>query len=179
MKFLILSIFLSMIVTPSYKINFGQNGSGSNWQIINDGVMGGLSEGVAEVTKETLFFQGKVSLENNGGFSSLRGPFKKYDLSNFKIVKIKYRSTGQDIAFRMELDQRWFMPAFKENLPETANEWHTIKLPLTEFKEYRIGRATGQTMSTEKLASVIRLGFITNTKKACAFEFEVDYMEFE
>jgi hypothetical protein len=39
------------------------------WQIINDGVMGGMSEGRFKInTDQTADFWGNVSLENNGGF---------------------------------------------------------------------------------------------------------------
>lgn len=173
------SILIFMANLLSLNIDFGQETGGQNWQIVNDGVMGGLSEGRVEMMEETLIFKGKVSLKNNGGFTSLRGPFEDYNLSNFETMTIKYKSTGQNIAFRMELHERWFMPYFKKGLPETNNEWQTITVPLTEFQEYRVGSATGKKMSPKELADVIRLGFITNSKKATAFEFEVDFIRFQ
>jgi monofunctional biosynthetic peptidoglycan transglycosylase len=43
------------------------------WQAVNDGVMGGVSDGQFRVTEEkTLEFFGTLSLENNGGFTSVR-----------------------------------------------------------------------------------------------------------
>jgi len=43
------------------------------WQSINDGVMGGVSEGNFKITEhKTLEFFGRLSLENNGGFASVR-----------------------------------------------------------------------------------------------------------
>ncbi len=40
---------------------------------VNDGVMGGLSKGDPAVSKQQkLVFKGGISLENNGGFSSIR-----------------------------------------------------------------------------------------------------------
>lgn len=179
MKLLITSMLLIMAATLSLEIDFGQKTGGQDWQIMNDGVMGGLSKGHIEMKEETLIFRGTVSLENNGGFTSLRGPYENYDLSNFETITVKYKSTGQDIAFRMELYERWFYPYFKKNLPETDNEWQTISIPLSEFNEYRIGDATGKKMSAENLANVIRLGFNTNSKKASSFEFEVDFIRFQ
>jgi hypothetical protein len=39
----------------------------SEWRIVNDGVMGGLSKGQMDVSKDgVLTFSGKLSLENNG-----------------------------------------------------------------------------------------------------------------
>ena len=43
------------------------------WLIINDGVMGGLSRGNISMDNESNgIFWGRVSLENNGGFSLAR-----------------------------------------------------------------------------------------------------------
>jgi hypothetical protein len=43
------------------------------WAVMNDGVMGGLSKGKLEVTAEGHGrFSGTVSLENYGGFTSIR-----------------------------------------------------------------------------------------------------------
>jgi NADH dehydrogenase [ubiquinone] 1 alpha subcomplex assembly factor 1 len=40
--------------------------------IINDGVMGGVSKSGLRQDVHGLFFEGVVSLENNGGFASMR-----------------------------------------------------------------------------------------------------------
>lgn len=43
------------------------------WQTVNDGVMGGVSQGKFKIIdKKTLEFFGTLSLENNGGFASVR-----------------------------------------------------------------------------------------------------------
>ena len=43
------------------------------WRVVDDGVMGGRSKGNIKVSDDgILTFSGKLSLENNGGFSSLR-----------------------------------------------------------------------------------------------------------
>jgi NADH dehydrogenase [ubiquinone] 1 alpha subcomplex assembly factor 1 len=45
------------------------------WRIVNDGVMGGAS--TSRVSREggALRFAGNISLDNNGGFASMRRPF--------------------------------------------------------------------------------------------------------
>ncbi len=53
-------------------VDFGEHNS-LRWQVVNDGVMGGLSRGSVKVTEgHTLLFAGETSLRNNGGFSSIR-----------------------------------------------------------------------------------------------------------
>jgi hypothetical protein len=53
-------------------IDFSSGDEYGRWEIINDLVMGGLSESSVSVTglKTTALFQGTLSLENYGGFSS-------------------------------------------------------------------------------------------------------------
>ena len=53
-------------------VAFGNENS-SQWRVINDGVMGGLSDGRRRVSEEGyLEFYGNLSLRNNGGFASVR-----------------------------------------------------------------------------------------------------------
>ena len=42
------------------------------WQVVNDDVMGGVSTSRFSVTNGVAVFRGEVSLENNGGFASVR-----------------------------------------------------------------------------------------------------------
>ena len=127
----------------TYKIDFGKEGDGLDWQIVDDGVMGGLSEGEGTLYESSLQFQGFVSLENNGGFSSLRSPYKEMDLSGFKTVEIRYKSTDYSIGFTLNKHRVWYLPNYKTNLPPTKGKWAVFTIPLTDLGEYRIGRPTG------------------------------------
>ena len=50
---------------------FESTEAAAGWQAVNDGVMGGVSDGRFRVTEgQTLEFYGTLSLENNGGFAS-------------------------------------------------------------------------------------------------------------
>lgn len=169
---------MMMLNTNTYKIDFGTETAGSEWMIVNDGVMGGLSQGDAELRDNSLYFYGKVSLENNGGFASVRAPYQKLDLSRFTKVNIKYRSRGQSIGFSLNKYQRFYLPNHKIILPPST-EWTTKSIELLDFKTYRMGREIEDKITTDDLGKIIRIGFITNDKKASVFEFEVDYIEFE
>ena len=46
-----------------------------DWFVVNDTVMGGLSESRLVVGAHSIEFKGDVSLRNNGGFASVRTPF--------------------------------------------------------------------------------------------------------
>ncbi len=176
---IIISSAIALSMLSFLKIDFGHQADGQDWQVVVDGVMGGLSKGYLSFTDEGLLLKGTVSLENNGGFSSVRGPLQNMDLSGFSTVEIRYRAKGQSFGFRLATDQRWWMPNYKSILTADSEDWQIAKFKLTEFKEYEVGRPTGRLIPDDKLKRIIRMGFITNDKKAGPFELEVDYILFE
>ena len=176
-KLLLISLILFTMNEP-LTIDFGKDKTDA-WFSVNDGVMGGRSQGVTSYTENSLFFEGSVSFENNGGFASIRSDYEVMDLSSFETVTVRYRCKGQSLALNFNYYQRWWYPNYKAELPDTDWKWETLTLPLNKLKEYRIGERTGNKISTEKLERIIRLGLMTNDKKEGPFEAEVDFIRFE
>ncbi|MEM1319562.1 MAG: CIA30 family protein [Bacteroidota bacterium] len=173
-------LFGSTINIPQLKIDFGQSKDGQNWNVINDGVMGGLSQGQAQLSENGLLFKGKVSLANNGGFASFKGPFEPTDLSDFETVKIRLRSTGCQFAMTLEMYERFYYPYFKHPLQTSGSgEWEILELKLSDFKAYQMGRLVGTKLTDKEKKEIIRLGVITNEKREIPFELEIDYISFE
>jgi len=178
MKFMIIPILFSFVQQQSLKIDFGKHKSGTDWYVVNDGVMGGLSESNLTLTESAAILKGDVSLENNGGFASFRSPFQKFDLSQYTSVEIRYRSVAQDVGLVFALHRRWYQPNYKIIFAHTNGDWKTLTIDLSTAKEYRIARHTGEFLRQDQLDKIIRLGFITQSKQAGSFEFEVDYITF-
>ena len=168
-----------MSYNTNYKIDFGQNTGGQDWMIVNDGVMGGLSKSTAIFTKNSLLFKGTLSLQNNGGFASIRSGKGKFDLSKYTTVKIKFRSTGRDFSLRFADSELYFKPNYKHNFSSSTGEWEIAELKMSDFKEYTMGQLSGATVSKDKLENIIRIGIILSDKKEGSFEIEIDYIEFE
>ena len=57
-----------------------------DWRIINDSVMGGVSRSQFNIFEEYIRFSGHVSLENNGGFASIRALHAMPTVDKTKIV---------------------------------------------------------------------------------------------
>lgn len=53
---------------------FTEAGDIADWGTVNDTVMGGVSSSSASWEAGTMVFSGELSLDNNGGFTSVRGP---------------------------------------------------------------------------------------------------------
>jgi len=71
------------------------------WRVVNDGVMGGLSKGQIKVSKDgILTFSGNLSLENNGGFSSMRTEKLEMDLSQAEGLVTRVKGYGRTDQMR-------------------------------------------------------------------------------
>ncbi|MEN0051314.1 MAG: CIA30 family protein [Bacteroidota bacterium] len=169
----------SLLISNNLKIDFGKDGMGQDWQVINDGVMGGLSTGTINFTDTSLVFKGSVSLENFGGFTAFKSPFQATNLSDYEYVSIRLKVKEQQFALTLETDQNFYQPYYKKVIATSSEEWETVRLKLSDFKEWRLGQATGKQLSKASAAEVLRIGLITNEKKAGDFEVEVDYLVFE
>lgn len=171
----IISAFLLLFfMSQSIKIDFTES---EDWYVLSDGVMGGLSKGRTVESKEGIVFFGSVSLANNGGFTSYRGPWQNYNFREYETVTIKYRSEGMRMAFVMETSQRFWVPNYKVNL-ENSDDWLIQTFDLDDFKQYRLGNGTGKSLTQDSKDDIIRIGFITNEKRAGDFKFEVSSIDF-
>lgn len=168
-----------MLSNNTFILDFGTQKDSPQWMAINDTVMGGRSKGKVSINKNSLLFEGSISFDNNGGFASVRGPFKTIDLSEYTTVEIRYQTTGQSFALTLENYRPYYMPYYKKTLPNTEGKWNTVVLSLMDFKAYRLGDPTGDQLSKEALKEIIRIGFINGEKKEGAFTLEVDYISFK
>ena len=112
----------------------------SQWLAVNDGVMGGVSQGRAEITRDgVLRFSGKVSLENNGGFSSIRSVPVERDLSAYDGLVIRVHGDGNRYALTLRTDVRIRAGSYRVKFDTRADEWLEIFLPFAEFRAASFG----------------------------------------
>ena len=77
--------------------------NGVDWEVVNDGVMGGLSKGNFTISDEGILnFSGTLSLENNGGFTSIRSEGIDRNLSKDLGILLKARGDGRTYTIRLE-----------------------------------------------------------------------------
>ena len=97
----IILIISHLITMQTNKINILDNDR-NNWLVVNDNVMGGVSESNIRFSKNnTLIFQGRVSIENNGGFASFR--YKTKNLKVNKDQKIKMVVIGDSKEYQIRI----------------------------------------------------------------------------
>ncbi|MGB6269009.1 MAG: CIA30 family protein [Olleya sp.] len=181
MKPLLIIALFFMTATTGLTIDFGQDKAGESWRIVNDGVMGGLSQSTATLTKDSVQFKGDVSLENNGGFASMRTLIKKGTLTNCKTMTIRYKSSSIDRTFGLSLknSQQYYIPYYKHTFSPKTTDWEILSVNLSNFKHYRISEVIGDEMPIKALEDVFNIALIISDKKAGKFNIEIDYIRFK
>ena len=169
--------FLCLLAgNEALSFDFGQHTS--DWYTVNDGVMGGVSRGEIDYSAETMIFSGQLSLENNGGFASVRSPWSRYDLSKYNKVKIRVRGHGGKFALTLQNSRVYYEPTWRFNFVPEA-EWQVFEVPLEKLVTTRLGRPMGSTMTREDMEKILRIGIIKSDKKLDEFRLEIDYLVFQ
>jgi NADH dehydrogenase [ubiquinone] 1 alpha subcomplex assembly factor 1 len=149
---------------------------GIQWNIVNDGVMGGLSSSDLELTEsETALFSGFVSLDNNGGFASIRATFQSLDLSGYEGVTLRVRGDGRRYQLRFRLDGSFDGVAYMAEFDTTAEEWMEIELPFAEFRPTFRGRVPRGSGPLDP-ARIRQMGFLIGDKIEGPFELEIAWV---
>ena len=78
--------------SPMAIIDFQQSQELDNWMIVNDMVMGGRSNIRVDIKDNRLKFSGVLSLENNGGFASVRRVDDGKEWLSVAPIQIKERN---------------------------------------------------------------------------------------
>jgi len=148
------------------------------WRPLNDGVMGGLSEGEVEMHDSSITWRGQTRIENNGGFASLRSTWGARDLSDLDQIVVKCRGTGGPFKLTMETSERWWMPYAYASF-EPTSEWEEVVIPASDLKwsQAQMGDLTFVRPSRD-LEQVLRLGLMKYDGTAKAFNLEVASIAF-
>ena len=143
------------------------------WRSSNDGVMGGLSKGSARILEEGMLFDGELSLENNGGFSSIYVNVN-FDLSDFSGVRLTVLGDGRTYRLRLESDAIFSQRGpvnFSSEFKTTAGEWVEIFLPFSDLNQSWRGRQlSGYTFN---LQDIRKIGIMLADKRPGQFSLKI------
>ena len=146
------------------------------WFSVDDSVMGGVSHGHFEQTEDGVSFFGRLSLENNGGFSSVRSPAIVREFDGAERLRLRVRGDGRSYDLCLKKTADWDGPLYRTTFDTVEGEWMEVDLPLSVFVPTwrgwvveRAGPITGQ--------EIAQLGFMLADKQPGEFELEVAWIE--
>lgn len=155
----------------------GKSAMNSSWYEVNDGVMGGLSQSLAEYTDEgDLRFSGVVSFENNGGFASIRNNAGFLQLEGSDGIRLRVKGDGKKYQFRVRTSRQFDGVSYKNAFETVKGKWIVLKLKWSDFSATFRGR---KVPNAPKLSpeAIEQIGFLIADKQEGAFELLVGEME--
>lgn len=122
------------------KMVFDFGSDAKPWPSIDDSVMGGVSRSSMTIEQGVAVFAGVVSLENNGGFASLRSQPTAHDLEDFDGLVLRIRGDGKTYGVRLRTTSRFDGVSYEAALPTEADRWSEVQIPFDDFVPVYRGR---------------------------------------
>ena len=144
------------------------------WRIVLDGVMGGRSTGKIEQQQDMLIFTGETSLQNNGGFSSIRAAVPAGSLAGFDALRIRVKGDGRTWIIGARGRSGMGGDSYWSRFKTLEGEWLTITVPITEMVRQSFGTPIRGKLEP---AGVRGVEFYIYDKQAGPFRLQVDQIE--
>ena len=151
--------------------DFTKEANLKNWCVVNDTVMGGESAGkMGADAQGNGLFEGHVSLDNNGGFTSIKYDAGKIELQGYNKFVIVLKGDGKTYQFRVKTnsnDYYSYVYSF-----ETNDNWQTIEIPFSSMAPSFRGQSLN--MANFPGDYLEEIGFLIGNKTAEDFKIAID-----
>ena len=161
---------MTITINTMVLFDFSENSEPDRWQVVNDGVMGGLSQSTFKMSENgTALFKGRVSLENNGGFSSVRYNTGKTNVEGFTTLALYLKGDGKKYQVRIRENNDDYFSYI--TTIQTSGEWETIEITLKDmFPSFRGRKLDRPNFSGN---TIVELTFLIGNEKAESFTLEL------
>ena len=139
--------------------------------VVNDGVMGGISQSTLRQDTQGMYFEGLVSLENNGGFASMRSSAQFP--AGTQALKLLAKGDGKQYKLVLRT-------AIAPQVSYTADFiaepiWQTHQFNLNQFKSTFRGQAISA--PTLSFADAIEFGILISNNQAGRFAIQLKTLQ--
>ena len=153
-------------------LEFEDSKSIRSWRAINDGVMGGRSVGRYRWTENKMLeFYGRLSLENNGGFASIRLPSGDIKLQKGDVLILQLKGDGRTYNMNLYAQRNLGGFSYRQSFKTVPNKLIEVRLPVDKFVATWRGRVFPQQKLTPQ--DVAGLGFLLGDKKEGEFSLQL------
>ncbi|MFD2167402.1 CIA30 family protein [Thalassotalea euphylliae] len=146
-----------------------------HWMTINDTVMGGVSNSRFYHEYDYGVFEGVVSLDNNGGFASIRRVISP-DFHNGGIVRLIVKGDGRRYQFRLKTDGLYEGAAYVAEFTTKADQWQQIQFTEKDFTPRFRGRYVDGAPAL-RFGDAIQVGLLIGDKIEGKFKLQVQAIE--
>jgi monofunctional biosynthetic peptidoglycan transglycosylase len=170
---------LAALLVATTLLDFDDAADVALWRPVDDVVMGGVSRSTFEQAGAGIArFRGNVSLENFGGFASVRTPPRDWDTARAQAFLLRVRGDGKAYKFTVRTSDGFDGIQYQSRFIATAGEWTDVRLPVDGFVATFRGRKVPFAASLDP-AKVRAIGLTISDKQAGPFELLVDRIAIE
>jgi NADH dehydrogenase [ubiquinone] 1 alpha subcomplex assembly factor 1 len=156
--------------------DFDTDAACNSWSPINDVVMGGVSYSRFEYAGEsTAKFSGTVSLENSGGFASVRSVPSLYDLGKYAGLLLRVRGDGKKYKMNLKTEATLDGVQYQAVFETQQNVWTEIAIPFSKFVPMFRGVPAQHSPMIDR-ASICSFGFLISDKQEGPFRVDIDWI---
>ncbi|MFO8082522.1 MAG: CIA30 family protein [Armatimonadota bacterium] len=152
--------------------DFQQSEDADDWQTVDDTVMGGRSHSAVKIADDVLVFDGELSLQNDGGFCSVRSKSPGWDLSDFDGLAVTIRTGERAFTLTARDEPGRDTVGHHHPLPVTGDQWQTVHALFADFEATYHGRVLEEHpgLDTSEVRSV---GFLIADEQEGQFRLEI------
>ncbi|MEZ8346266.1 CIA30 family protein [Vibrio splendidus] len=171
------SLSLKADATRTNMIDFTRPNEHKNWTVTNDNVMGGISTGGLIYLDNMSRFRGELSLENNGGFSSIKRSIESpaHVIDSAELVFV-----GDGRTYQLR-----FTTSKDGNRVQYKHEFDTIKgqqlnkvFHFNDFQAVFRGRLLNDAPEL-RARDIKQIGFLIADKQPSHFELDLIQLHFK
>jgi NADH dehydrogenase [ubiquinone] 1 alpha subcomplex assembly factor 1 len=147
---------------------------GAQWNVVNDGVMGGLSQSRAfRVNDEnSIRFEGNLSLENNGGFASIRSVVDTDSFNGTNKICAELKGDGRVYQFRLRDSSRFDGAAYVAEFKTKKDIWQEYCFTPEHFTPQFRGRKLSK-MPVISFSDIRQVSFLLADQKLTRFRLDI------
>ena len=139
------------------------------WAPIDDGVMGGLSRSRFRVDDDGCArFEGVLSLENQGGFASVRHQLRQSIPDHSRQIRLRALGDGHVYKLALRTDEAFDGISYQADFLPASHQWMDIDLVLAQFAPTFRGRpATAAALTS--FGQIRQIGLMIANRQAGTF----------
>ncbi|NVF13488.1 CIA30 family protein [Vreelandella maris] len=159
-------------------LTFDSPNEQQRWYAVDDGVMGGVSKSGFCVSDGVGRFQGDVSLENGGGFASVRREPNGFEptLADAQGIALTVRGDGRTYQLRLKTTSLGNASAYRVKFTPSQDAWETLHFSWDAFEAVRRGTLLSDAPAVTP-SEIHQLGFLIADRTAGPFCLQINLIE--
>lgn len=155
------------------QVIFASDASVQGWTAIDDRVMGGASRSrLRHDVQGFAVFEGAVSLENGGGFASVRHPALALGGPQVQAFRLTVRSDGKRYKFNLRTDQAFDAVKYQADFQVAPGIWTDLELRVSQFEPRFRGRLLTGAPPLDA-AAVCQVGLMIADRQPGPFQLDI------